>query len=91
MLILSRNPSESERAKDIISGLLTRNRGEFIFRLGQRPPNAILFNPQSKEQPAKTDEWLGVARTPDEINMLRKELTNLVEEVGGKVCLSPFI
>jgi hypothetical protein len=74
-----------EKAKDLISGLLTRNRGEYIFRLGQRPPNSVLFNPQSKEQPIKTDEWLGFARTTDEIDMLRKELTNLVEEVGGKV------
>jgi hypothetical protein len=38
----------------------------------------------------KTDDWIGAALTQDEIDTLRKELTNLVEEVGGKVCLVPM-
>jgi hypothetical protein len=74
---------QHDRARDMIAGLLTRNRGEYIFRLGARPTNEHLFAPP----PKGTDlSWNGAERTIDELATLRREMTLATEEVGGKVC-----
>lgn len=65
----------------MVASLLTRHRGEYIFRIGSQPPLAKLISGEPIEGPG----WSGTSQTQEEIDTLHKELTNTVEEVGGKV------
>lgn len=67
----------------MVAALLTRHRGEHIFRLGLRPTNARLFGGQPANH--DIDGWAGIDRTDEELTTLKEELTRAVEEVGGKV------
>ncbi len=82
-LLLSRLPENLETARNLIASLLTRNYGEYVFRIGTHPPGAKLF----AGQPA-TDEdaWQGAPRTAEELDIIAQETTTVVDEVGGKVC-----
>jgi hypothetical protein len=72
-------------ARDLITILLTRQGGEYLLRLGVRPPRAPLFG---QEDINNADGWVGEERTEAEIDMMTAHLGQLLEEVGGKV-LSP--
>jgi GTPase len=83
-LLLSGATDQHERARDMIASLLTRNRGEYVFRLGERPTNEHLFALASK---VPETQFTGVARTTNELARLRKEMSVAAEEVGGKLCV----
>jgi hypothetical protein len=70
------------RARDSIATLLTRQGGEYLFRLGARPPTTPLF---SGEDLDKADGWTGDRRTEVEVDAMIACLCQLVEDVGGKV------
>ncbi|EIN11416.1 P-loop containing nucleoside triphosphate hydrolase protein [Punctularia strigosozonata HHB-11173 SS5] len=82
-LLTSGVPTNHDRAKDMLSALLTQHRGEYVFRLGAQPPHARLFAGES----LNGDDWTGVARTPDELARLRAAIVTATEEVGGKVSI----
>jgi hypothetical protein len=65
----------------MVASLLTRHRGEYVFRLGAQPPLSKLISGESIEGPG----WTGTSRTQEEIDNLCQELTKTVEEVGGKI------
>jgi hypothetical protein len=67
----------------MLAAMLTKHRGECIFRLGMRPINPRLFGTQLV--PDGTDAWVGTPRTTDELDVLKTELKKVVEEIGGKV------
>jgi len=69
-------------AKDLLASLLTRRQGEYIFRLGQRPPHARLF---ANDMSDECDGWSGAHRTDVEISQLRTAFIEAVDEIGGKV------
>ncbi|OBZ68219.1 GTP-binding protein 1 [Grifola frondosa] len=83
-LLLSRIQSNIDRARDIIASLLTRYRGEYIFRIGAHPLHAKLFTGQPVTD---NDVWNGPARTPEELQNLIEETTKVVDEVGGKTSI----
>jgi hypothetical protein len=83
--LLSQTPADSERVRDVIAALLTRNKGERLVHLGAQPPNAQLFTPTSKEDPPYDDKWIGARRTSDELHAMHTTLGKVVEEIGGKV------
>lgn len=83
-LLLSENDKEKERARDILAGLLTNHKGEYILRLGARPHHSQLF---AGDASTSSDGWIGTPRTEDELQKLCGEVSRLVEEVGGKVCI----
>ncbi|KAI0268718.1 GTP-binding protein 1 [Gloeopeniophorella convolvens] len=71
-------------ARDLLAMLLTQQRGEYLFRLGARPPRAPLF---ANEDLDHADGWVGEDRTDAEIDTMVTNLTQLVEEIGGKACV----
>lgn len=80
-LLLSENDADVEHARDILAGLLTRHRGEYILRLGAHPPHASLF---AGDASTSADGWIGIPRTEKDLARMCAEVTRLVEEVGGK-------
>lgn len=78
------SPTEGDsQARDLIATLLTRQGGEYLLRLGARPPRAPLF---SGENIDNTNSWTGDQRSEGEIDAMIAHLGQLVEEIGGKVC-----
>ncbi|KLO14595.1 GTP-binding protein 1 [Schizopora paradoxa] len=89
-LLLTDRKDDYSAARDIIAGLLTRNRGECLVRLGAHPPHPALFSGELNGA-TESDEWIGVHRTKDEMETLCARITRATEEVGGKVAtLYPF-
>ncbi|CDO72535.1 hypothetical protein BN946_scf184983.g18 [Trametes cinnabarina] len=81
-LLLSRLPENLEKARNLIASLLTRNRGEHIFRIGAQPPAAKLF---LGEPAGDESEWHGTPRTAEELEIIIAEAKAAVDELGGKV------
>ncbi|KAF7321313.1 GTP-binding protein 1 [Mycena kentingensis (nom. inval.)] len=79
--LLSPASSDHDRARDLIASLITQCAGEYIFRVGSRPPLTQLF---AGELVDDADGWTGVARTEAEIDLMVDKITAVVEEVGGK-------
>ena len=79
--MLSSTESNTQ-ARDLIAILLTRQGGEYLLRLGARPPRAPLF---AHEDIDNADGWAGEERTEAEIDIMLAHLSQLVDEVGGKV------
>ncbi|KAJ3538012.1 hypothetical protein NM688_g6580 [Phlebia brevispora] len=78
-LLLSANAADRDKARDLVAGLLTRCRGEFIFRIGARPIHARLFAGEIAD-----GETQGFSRTQEEMNILKAGIAEIVDEVGGK-------
>ncbi|KAH9961331.1 GTP-binding protein 1 [Russula dissimulans] len=72
------------QARDLIAALLTRQGGEYLLRLGARPPRAPLL---ANEDLDNANDWTGERRTEIEIDAMIVHLGQLVEEVGGKICI----
>ncbi|KAI0344845.1 P-loop containing nucleoside triphosphate hydrolase protein [Trametopsis cervina] len=70
-----------DEAQDRIAGLLTRNRGEYIFRIGSRPQHERLFAGQDI---ATVDGIIGVTRSAEDMQTLSERLAEVVHEVGGQ-------
>jgi hypothetical protein len=75
------------QARDLIAVLLTQQGGEYLLRLGARPPSAPLF---ANEDINNADGWAGDERTETEVEVMTTRLSQLVEEVGGKVQSQPW-
>ncbi|KAH9949572.1 P-loop containing nucleoside triphosphate hydrolase protein [Amylocystis lapponica] len=80
-LLLSETPSNRDRARDLVAALLTRHRGEYVFRIGAQPPHAKLFVGESA---VNSEGWRGTVRTESELDALRQGVIQVVDEVGGK-------
>ncbi|KAI0675339.1 GTP-binding protein 1 [Trametes maxima] len=83
-LLLSRLPESLEQARNLIASLLTRNRGEYVFRIGAQPPEAQLFTGQTTKE---EDVWQGTPRTAEELTTIIEEAKAAVDELGGKVSI----
>ncbi|KAF7315749.1 hypothetical protein MIND_00090800 [Mycena indigotica] len=79
--LLSPAPSDHDRARDLVASLITQNFGEYVFRIGLRPPQAKLFTEELSDDDTG---WTGVARTEAEVKTITEKITTVVEEVGGK-------
>jgi hypothetical protein len=84
-LLLSKTPADHDAARDQIAALITRANGEYVIRIGERPPRNELFTEELNDS---IPGWTGTPRTFDEIEKLIQELKTTVEEVGGKVHIS---
>lgn len=82
--LLSRVPSDHDRARDLIAAIITQHHGEYVLRIGSQPPHAKVFTGELLDDP---DGWTGIPRTEEELDTLCQEITRTVEEVGGKVWL----
>lgn len=80
-LLLSGKAENRDRARDVLASVLTRGRGEYIFRIGSFPPHASLF----AYEPITANDAHGTPRTAQELCSLHEGITNIVDEVGGKV------
>jgi hypothetical protein len=80
-LLLSSDLLDHDTARDLVASVLTRHKGEYVFRIGSQPPLAKLISGESIDGPG----WTGTPRTKHELEKLRNHLTNTVEELGGKV------
>ena len=80
--MLSDGEADRERAKDILSRLLTSHKGEYILRFGHRPPHSVLF---FGDESGGSAAWTGIHTSEDELKRLCDAVSVLVEEVGGKV------
>lgn len=72
-----------DRARTSIAQLITGRKGEYIFRIGCRPPHASLFFEENADD---ATGWSGVPRTDVEVTSLQSSVKRVVEELGGKVC-----
>ena len=81
ILLLSGAEEEKERAKDVLKNVIEHHGGEYILRIGKKPPRAVLFSPDAQDE----TEWTGTPRSEDEITKIRDEATRLMNELGGKV------
>ncbi|CCM01467.1 uncharacterized protein FIBRA_03521 [Fibroporia radiculosa] len=83
-LLLSDTLSDKERARDILTALLTRRRGEYILRIGDHPPNSKLF---AGESLAEIDGWYGTPCTAQDLVVLQKETSRIVDDLGGQTTI----
>lgn len=81
-LLLSGVRTNHDRARDYIAFLLTRGRGEFIFRIGARPQHVKLF---TGDTITAADSAGGTVRTAEELDVLKAAINEVVDEIGGKV------
>ncbi|KZV66905.1 GTP-binding protein 1 [Peniophora sp. CONT] len=73
------------KAKDLLTILLTRKRGEFLIRLGAHPPADKLFS--NAALTGSEEGWNGIQRTDAELANLKESLRRAVEEIGGKTAV----
>lgn len=71
-----------DRARTSVAQLITGRKGEYIFRIGCRPPHASLF---AEECVDDATGWSGVPRTDVEVTSLQSSVKRVVEELGGKI------
>ncbi|OAX41058.1 GTP-binding protein 1 [Rhizopogon vinicolor AM-OR11-026] len=71
-----------DRARIAIAQLITGHKGEYILRIGSRPPHTSLFAGEGVD---KITGWSGLPRTDTEVTSLRLSVNKVVEELGGKV------
>ncbi|KAI0374003.1 GTP-binding protein 1 [Pilatotrama ljubarskyi] len=83
-LLLSRVPEKLEQARNLLASLLTRNRGEYVFRIGAHPPGTKLFAGQAAND---EDGWQGTPRTVAELDTIIEETKVAVDELGGKTSI----
>jgi hypothetical protein len=69
------------KAHDLLASLLTRHRGEYVFRIGRLPPLPQLIS----GEPIEDTGWVGVTRTQAEVDIIRDMAVKVVEQIGGKV------
>ena len=83
-LLLSSPTDEDEgKAHDLIASLLTRHRGEYVFRIGALPPLSHLVS----GEPIEDTGWIGVTRTQAEVDKIHEMTVKVVEQMGGKVSM----
>ena len=80
--LISPTSEANTEARDLISTLLTQQGGEYLLRIGSRPPRAPLY---ANEDLDSADGWTGRERTEAEIDTMIDRIVQVVEEVGGKV------
>lgn len=81
-ILASLTKNDYESARNALASLLTRKRGEYILRLGVRPPQDILF---AGEPLDGASGWTGVARTEDDIHVGVVGIEQVLGEIGGKM------
>ena len=67
--------------------MLTRRRGELVFRIGARPAYEKLF---AGETATDLGPLQGDARTEEEVELLASRIADVVDELGGKVSSPAF-
>ncbi|KAF8893332.1 GTP-binding protein 1 [Infundibulicybe gibba] len=82
--LLSSSRPDHDLARDTIAALITQHHGEYVLRIGSHPPHEGLFSGQLSDD---SGGWIGTARTVQEIDMLRQNITSALDEVGGKTSL----
>lgn len=74
--------NDVDRARDLVASVLTRRRGELVFRIGARPMHDKLFAGEITTDQGPTQ---GTPRTTEEIETLSTRIAAVVDELGGKV------
>ncbi|KAG5715927.1 GTP-binding protein 1 [Termitomyces sp. T112] len=83
-LLLSHARADHDEARDLVAGLLTQHKGEYVLRTGSQPSHTHLFEGNLTDV---SDGWMGTPRTVEELDILKDQVTKVVEEVGGKTCI----
>ncbi|KAG6874469.1 hypothetical protein C0995_010379 [Termitomyces sp. Mi166 len=83
-LFLSHARTDHDEARNLVAGLLTQHRGEYVLRIGLQPSHTHLFEGNLTDA---SDGWTGTSRTVEELDILKEQVTKVVEEVGGKTCI----
>lgn len=80
LLLASRTDEDIGKAHDLVASLLTRHRGEYVFRIGALPPLSHLMS----GEPIDDTGWVGMARTQAEVDKIHEMTIKVVEQMGGK-------
>lgn len=80
-LLLSSTEEDLGKAHDLIASLLTRHRGEYVFRIGALPSLSQLMS----GEPIEDTGWIGMTRTQAEVDKIREMTIKVVGQMGGKV------
>lgn len=81
LLLSSKTEEDVGKAHDLMASLLTRHRGEYVFRIGALPPLSQLVS----GEPIEDTGWIGVTRTQADVDRLHEMTVKVVEQMGGKV------
>lgn len=81
LLLSSKTEEDVGKAHDLIASLLTRHRGEYVFRIGVLPPLSQLVS----GEPIEDTGWIGATREQAEVDKLHDMTVKVVEQMGGKV------
>ncbi|EKM54471.1 uncharacterized protein PHACADRAFT_174976 [Phanerochaete carnosa HHB-10118-sp] len=73
--------NDTGRARDLVASILTRRRGELVFRIGVRPAHDKLFAGGDLRD---SDPPQGVPRMAEEVDILCARIAEVVDELGGK-------
>ncbi|KAF8514255.1 GTP-binding protein 1 [Hysterangium stoloniferum] len=80
--LITNTESDYEKARDAIAARLTRNRGEYIIRLGAHPSKSSIFNVENKES---LDAAFGIECNESDFKVVESTLLRIAEEIGAKV------
>jgi len=64
-----------------VASLLTRHRGEYVFRIGTLPQLSKLVS----GEPIEDTGWIGATRTQADVDKIHEMTVKVVEQMGGKI------
>ncbi|KAF9501481.1 GTP-binding protein 1 [Pleurotus eryngii] len=83
-LLLTKTLPDHDKARDNLATLITQNHGEYVLRIGIRPPSVNMFACDLNED---TDGFTGTPRTAGELDYLTEAISAALDEIGGKTSI----
>ncbi|KAF4598628.1 hypothetical protein EYR38_007034 [Pleurotus pulmonarius] len=75
---------DRDKARDNLAALITQNHGEYILRIGSRPPSVNMFAGDLNDD---ADGFTGTPRTTGELDYLTEAISAALDEIGGKTSI----
>ncbi|KAG9221124.1 hypothetical protein CCMSSC00406_0005437 [Pleurotus cornucopiae] len=83
-LLLTKTLPDRDKARDNLAALITQNHGEYVLRIGSRPPSINMFAGDLNDD---TDGYTGTPRTAGELDYLTEAISAALDEIGGKTSI----
>ncbi|KAF7428686.1 hypothetical protein PC9H_007915 [Pleurotus ostreatus] len=83
-LLLTKTLPDRDKARDNLAALITQNHGEYVLRMGSRPPSINMFAGDLNDD---TDGYTGTPRTAGELDYLTEAISAALDEIGGKTSI----
>ncbi|KDQ28159.1 hypothetical protein PLEOSDRAFT_1041821 [Pleurotus ostreatus PC15] len=83
-LLLTKTLPDRDKARDNLAALITQNHGEYVLRMGSRPPSINMFAGDLNDD---TDGYTGTPRMAGELDYLTEAISAGLDEIGGKTSI----